>query len=116
MTRSKRKGTSHESRIRDYLNTLGLSCIVERRALAGANDKGDIAGIRGVVIEAKAVATYDIPGWLRETSVERENAGAWLGVCWAKLRGKADPADCAVIMSGEQFGFLLKALDKAGVL
>lgn len=116
MTRSKRKGTAHETAVVGYLNGLDIGTIVERRALAGANDKGDIAGLRGVVIEAKAVAEYDIPGFLRETQVERDNAGAWLGVCWMKLRGKANPADCAVIMTGEQFGLLLKVLNKAGIV
>lgn len=116
MTRSKRKGTTHESAIVTYLNSLGLGTIVERRALQGAADKGDIAGLKGVVIEAKAVAEYDIPGFLRETYVERDNAGAWLGVCWMKLRGKANPAECAVLMSGEQFGMLLKVLHKAGIV
>lgn len=114
MNRSKRKGTEHESAIVDYLNELGFAD-VERRALAGALDKGDIAGLRGVVIEAKAEGTYDIPGWLRETATERENAGAWLGVAWAKLRGVRDPRRCVVMMSGEQFGALLLVLKKAGV-
>lgn len=116
MNASKRKGTEHETAIVDYLNGLGLPVDIERRALAGALDKGDIAGIRGVVIEAKAEGTYNLPGWMREAHIERENAGAWLGVVWAKLKGKRNPADCAVIMSGEQFGLLLKVLHKAGVI
>lgn len=115
MNRSKRKGTEHESAIVEYLNEIGLAD-VERRALAGALDKGDIAGLRGVVIEAKAEAVYNLPGWLRETAVERENAGAWLGVCWAKLKGIRDPRRCVVMMDGEQFGLLLLALKKAGIL
>lgn len=114
MNRSKVKGTTWESAIVDYLNDLGFTD-VERRALAGALDKGDIAGLRGVVVEAKACGEYEIPKWLRETTTERENAGAWLGVCWAKLRGKTRPADGVVMMSGEQFGLLLLALKKAGV-
>lgn len=115
MNRSKIKGTAHETEIVKYLNGIGFT-EAERRALAGVLDKGDIAGLRGVVIEAKAEGVYDIPGWLREASIERENAGAWLGVVWAKLKGKRNPAECAVIMTGEQFGFLLLALKKAGIL
>lgn len=115
MNRSKAKGTKFESAIVATLNAAGLRH-VERRTLAGVNDKGDIAGLPGIVVEAKAVADYDLPGWLREAAVERENAGAWLGVVWMKLRGRTDPAECAVIMRGDQFVTLLQVLEKAGVL
>jgi hypothetical protein len=115
VNRSKTKGTAWETAIVDYLHGLGFTA-VERRALAGILDKGDIAGIPGVVIEAKACQTWTVPEWLRETTAETGNAGAWLGACWAKIRGKAHPADGAVIMTGQQFGFLLLALKKAGAL
>lgn len=115
MNPSKQKGTTWETATVDYLHELGFAD-VERRALAGILDKGDIAGLPGIVIEAKACVMWTVPAWLRETTVERDNAGAWLGVCWAKIRGKAHPRDGAVIMSGEQFGTLLLVLKKAGVL
>lgn len=112
--RSKRIGTDWEVKVAAYLNEIGFAR-VERRTLAGINDKGDIAGLLGVVIEAKAEASYFIPQWLRECDVETENAKAWLGVVWAKMRGKGQARDGFVIMRAEQFGVLLKALEKAGV-
>lgn len=48
----------------------------ERRALSGNKDKGDVAGIPGVVIEVKAAARQELAAWRRETWTEMENAGA----------------------------------------
>lgn len=107
VNRSKAKGTSAESAIAAALIAAGWPH-AERRALQGNQDKGDIAGVPGVMIEAKATATYDIQGWLREVTTEKANAGADIGACWFKLRGKTDPLQWAVVMTGEQFADLLK--------
>lgn len=48
----------------------------ERRALSGSKDKGDVAGIPGVVVEVKAAKTQLIGPWQLETWTEMENAGA----------------------------------------
>lgn len=105
---SKRKGTSAESAVVDTLVELGW-VNAERRALHGATDKGDVAGVIGVCIEVKAEKTYDIPGWLREVQAEQANAGAEIGAVWFKLRGKTNPRDWAVAMTGQQFAELLRA-------
>lgn len=55
MSASKRKGTSWESAIVQFLKENGVAH-AERRALAGNADRGDIAGIPGVVI-GKEVCT-----------------------------------------------------------
>jgi hypothetical protein len=60
---------------------------VERRALAGAEDKGDISGIPGICIEVKNCATYTFSAWMRETEVERENAKADFGILVVKPKG-----------------------------
>ncbi len=85
---------------------------IERRTKNGANDRGDITGvktIRGgrVVIEAKNVARLDLPGWLREAEVERGNDDALIGVVVHKRRGSANPADQFVTMDLETFARLL---------
>lgn len=49
MNRSKAKGTSAESAVTTYLQTMGF-IHAERRSLNGIHDRGDIAGIPGVVI------------------------------------------------------------------
>ncbi|MFG3509679.1 hypothetical protein ACGF5F_29725 [Streptomyces sp. NPDC047821] len=73
-TKSKAKGTAAEREVVRYLQNWWPAA--ERRALSGNKDKGDVAGIPGVVVEVKAAATQLIGPWQRETLVEMENAGA----------------------------------------
>lgn len=103
---SKSRGTLWESEIVRFLNEHWPH--VERRALAGAQDKGDVAGIPGVVIEAKSCKEFRLGEWVREAAVETVNARARIGVVWAKRRGKTSAADGYVIMTGAQFAVLLK--------
>lgn len=110
VNRSKQKGTLAESGITKALVEEGW-LHAERRALAGAADKGDInLGGFPVVIESKNCATISIGAWLKEVAAEKKNANAELGVCWFKLRGKGDPRDWAVVMSGAEFMEILKKL------
>jgi hypothetical protein len=107
VNRSKAKGTAAESAVVATLVEQGWPH-AERRALSGNTDKGDVAGVIGVCIEVKSEASYDIPGWLRETATEKTNANADVGACWFKLRGKTNPRDWAVVMTGAQFIDLLR--------
>lgn len=107
MSRERQIGTAWETAIVTALNALGFQ-YAERRALSGARDKGDITGIPGVVIEAKAEQRTDLAGWLREAHKERDNAGAQIGVAWFKRRGKAGAQDGYVLMDGTTFAALLK--------
>lgn len=108
MSASKRKGTSWESAIVDYLRASGVPH-AERRALNGAKDRGDIAGLPGVVVEAKSAAQVQLAAWLEEAKAERDNDGAEVGVVWFKRRGKGSPADGYVLMDGATLVDLLKA-------
>lgn len=107
VNRSKQKGTAWESEIVAYLNTCGWPH-VERRTLNGAADRGDIAGIPGIVIEAKSVKTITLGAFVDEAAKERANAGADLGVAWIKRRGKSSAEHGYVVMDGAQFAWLLK--------
>lgn len=104
---SKAKGTSWESAIVAFLNDQGWPH-VERRTLNGATDRGDIAGIPGVVIEAKSVKTITLGAFVDEAAKERANDGADLGVAWIKRRGKTSAEHGYVVMDGAQFAWLLK--------
>jgi hypothetical protein len=104
---SKAKGTRAETAVANYLREQGWPA-VERRALAGSSDKGDIAGLRDLVVEVKACKAMDLGGWLREAGAEALNAGADFGIVFAKRRGKADPADWYVVMRGSDLVQLLK--------
>lgn len=107
MSASKQKGTAAETAIVNFLRTSGF-LQAERRTLGGAHDRGDIAGIPGVVIEVKNCARQELGGWIAEAELERDNDGASLGVVWHKRRGKGSPADWFVTMSGAQFADLLR--------
>lgn len=110
-SRNKAKGSAWEHAIVDHLRAAGWP-YAERRLAGAAKDRGDIAGVVGVVIEAKNTASRNLAGWIEETEAERVNDGAWLGVVWHKRTGKASAADGYVTMTGAQFTALLaRALD-----
>lgn len=109
--RSKQKGTSWESAIVAYLTELGWPH-VERRTLNGAKDRGDIAGIPGIVIEAKSVKTITLGAFVDEANTEADNdskpALDSLGVAWIKRRGHTSPARGYVVMDGNTFARFLQ--------
>lgn len=91
---SKRKGTAFESALVDYLRAHG-ALHAERRALAGAADLGDVTGIPGVVIEAKAAKTFQLAEWVKELEAEIANAAADWGFLVVKApRRPIDDAYC----------------------
>lgn len=108
---SRAKGTAWESNIVTYLNRYGWPR-VERRTQSGAYDRGDIAGLRDVVIEAKDCRTITIPAWVDEAEVEMINANADIAVVWWKRRGHTNPGDGFVTMTGNQFAHILQLLDR----
>lgn len=107
MSRSKQKGTAWESAIVRHLATEGFPHI-ERRALNGTQDRGDIAGIPGWVLEAKNCRSMDLAGWVDEAAIEQANDGAEFSAVWHHRRGKATPADGYVTMTGATFTRLLR--------
>lgn len=98
MSASKKKGTTAESAVVNYLRTWFPH--VERRALSGVNDKGDVAGIPGVVIEVKDCVTMTLGPWMKEAELEAHNAKASVWMVWHHRRGKGNPADWFVTMPG----------------
>ncbi len=108
MSASKRKGTTWESAIVDYLRANGAPQ-AERRAPSGTKDRGDIAGVPSTVIEAKSCARTELAAWLDEAEAERRNDNmAPVAVLWHKRRGKASPGQAFVTMTGAQFINLLR--------
>ena len=106
MSASKAKGTRWESAIVDYLRANGAPH-AERRALGGAKDRGDIAGIPGVVIEAKSHTGMRLADWVDEAEEERGHAGAAIAAVWHKRRGRASAGAGYVTITGETFVRLL---------
>lgn len=86
MSASRAKGTLAERLVVDYLKGRGWP-YAERRALAGAKDKGDVTGTPGLVWEVKSASRITLPEWLRETEQERINAQAAHGILVVKPKG-----------------------------
>lgn len=113
MTRSRRTakdaGAWFEQLVADYLDNAFPERNVERRVKRGANDRGDISGLRHgftrgpIVVEAKYVMQMAFPQWLREAEVERVNDGAEFGVVVHKRHGSRKPEEQHVTMTLETF-------------
>lgn len=93
--KSKSIGTRFETQCARWL-TDRLDYTVERRALHGNRDVGDLAwlvgggGARGIVEckAVKAITAANVGEWRRQTIAERENAGAqfaWLAIKTANV-------------------------------
>jgi len=85
MSKSKQKGTLAETAVADYLKQTFPA--VERRALSGSQDKGDIANVPSCVVEVKNQRSYKIHEWMKETEAERVNANEELGLLVIKPNG-----------------------------
>lgn len=59
---------------------------VERRVTAGQNDRGDIGGIPGVMLECKAEKQIKLSEYMDEVAAQKANAGAQVGVAVVKRR------------------------------
>lgn len=106
---SKEKGREWESDIVDYLIANGVPH-AERRRLNGVNDRGDVAGIPSVVIEAKHERSYALPSWLREATRERDNDHADIGVVWARQNRVPGAENGFIIMDPATFLRMLRGL------
>lgn len=112
MTRNKDRGTRWETACVEYLKDNGV-LHAERRALAGANDKGDITGLPGVVFEMKATLKIALAEWIGELKTEMVNAGTVVGAVWAKRVGKQSPSEGYIITTPAVF---LRLLTEAGYI
>ena len=112
---AKSKGTATESMFVDYLRR--WAPFAERRRLAGQHDRGDIAGVPGIVFEVKSGARLAVAAWLDELDAEMLNDGAAHGAVVVRPKGKPDPADWfAIVRVPDLLDLLVEAewLTKAG--
>ena len=102
---AKKAGTAFETAIATYLARELESDYIERRRLTGANDHGDIAGVRDargqrLVLELKDYGGRLTPGpWVEEAHIEMGNDSAVAGVVVAKRRGVTNPGAQYVLMT-----------------
>jgi len=107
----KRKGSAAELAVAKWLVNLGW--IHAERSRAGwRDDRGDIDGMPGCVIEVKSHKKFDLPGYLKELKVEMGNARAWTGTVILKRPGSTDVNDWYAIMPAELWAELMLMLDK----
>jgi len=86
MSKQRAKGTVAETAVVNYLKANGFPD-ADRAPLRGVLDKGDVTGVRNVVIEIKNQKTYSIPAWLRELETEITNASVEHGFLVVKPNG-----------------------------
>lgn len=106
VSKSKAKGTAWETEIVNYLRSRGVAH-AERRSLSGSADRGDIAGVPGVVWEAKATKGLTLSEFMAEAEAERINDKATYGAVIYKRRMK-NVSQAAVILPLWQFVDLLQ--------
>jgi hypothetical protein len=80
-----RIGSEWEQRCVNYMAKNGFP-YAERRVKNGPKDRGDLAGVPGVMLEFKAERAYDLAGYMNEVAVEKTNAHAQVGAAVVKRR------------------------------
>ena len=88
-----RKGRKAERDVAAYLQTAGFPYAEPTRRSGWADDRGDIDGIPGVVVEVKDCKRFELAAWMDETEAEVANAGAVTGILVIKRRLHSSPAD-----------------------
>lgn len=97
---SKSKGTAFETNVVRYLQESLGQPEIERRALHGSHDLGDVHriaahGLSGIA-ECKDYREYcdaDLARWRSQTLAERENAGAGFALLVVHRRGRSSKWD-----------------------
>jgi hypothetical protein len=110
VSKERRKGSTFEVAIVTYLREHGFP-FAERAYGAGRpDDRGDIDGVPGWVLEAKCHREIDLAGWVTEATAEATNARSHFWAVIAKRRNRP-VSDAYVIMSLSQFARLLAEED-----
>lgn len=106
--RPKQRGTAAETKVVRWLNDNGHPQ-AERRALAGALDKGDVLlPGESIVIECKDVRADMWGKWLNETLQEQVNAKADFAYCVRRRVGRPDVGDWFALTTVRQMNHLLR--------
>lgn len=92
-----KKGPKFEADVVAYLKAHGFP-YAERRVMGGVNDRGDVAGIPGVVLEVKNCARFEPAAFVDEAELEAANAGVSVFAAVVKRRGRGDPGDAFAVL------------------
>lgn len=100
-------GYQWEHDIVDLLREMGYPH-AERRRAGAASDRGDVAGIPGVVIECKNHKLITLGVWMKGLIAKQRNDNGSLGVLFIK-RKQASTRQSYAVMTVEQAVVLLRA-------
>ena len=105
---AKAAGTRFETMVCAWLAIHLADDRIERRRLSGANDRGDITGLRiwgkRAILEMKNYGgQVKVGPWLDEADVERRNDDALFGAVIAKRKGTTDVGQQIVLMTLTDF-------------
>jgi hypothetical protein len=92
------KGANHERTIVAWLRGRGRPHL-ERRLAGSPDDRGDVVGWPGVVVEAKNHARIDLAGWVDQLERSIALCGADTGAVIVKRKGVTDPAAFYAVMT-----------------
>ena len=99
---AKDAGARFERLVADYLAEALGDDRVDRMVRRGADDRGDIAGVRihgkPLTLECKNHARMNLPEWVDEAHREAGNSDALAGVVVSKRHGVGDPGSQWVVM------------------
>ena len=109
---SKRKGSAFELDVVRYFQANGFPYAERAYGAGRPDDRGDIDGIPGWVVECKNHKAIDLAGWCTEATAEAVNARSHWWCVIAKRRNRP-VADSYVILSLAQFARLLTTEDVA---
>lgn len=105
-TTSRRKGAGHERNLVAWLRARGRPH-VERRLAGGPDDRGDVTGWPGVVVEAKNCQRIDLAGWIDQLEAEVDAADADTGAVIVKRRGTTDVGQHYAVMTVDRWERLM---------
>jgi len=107
MSKARAKGTAWETDVCQYLSVAFPH--VKRTGSANFGG-GDIDVAPGVVIECKSVARIDLASITDQVEEARRRNNADIAAAWIKRRGRSSAGFGYVVMTGDQFTWMLSAL------
>lgn len=107
---AKAKGSAFEREVVAYLKAHGFPHAERYYGAGRKDDRGDIAGVVGWTIEAKAHRSFDLAGWSDEAKRERE-AGETPYCAVIVKRPRKPTRDAYVVLTLEAWARLLREGD-----
>lgn len=103
---SRRKGAGAERALVAWLRSRGRPHI-ERRIPGMADDRGDLTGWPGVVVESKNCTRLELAAWVDQLDAEIATAGAETGAVIVKRRGTTDVGRHYAVMTVDRWERLM---------